>query len=95
MFALDTDDKDLIFEIYGHTYTMDEIKTKYPFDDHKRFNRKRYAKHPDTRITYNPMVALQLKTKGFSNIVWGQKVSDNQNAFVFRCQDDQKRLINF
>ena len=94
MFAFDTNDKDLIFETYGHTYTIDEIKTKYPFDDHKRFNRKRYVKQPNTRITYNPMVALQLKNKGFPNIVWGQRV-DNQHAFVFTCQDTQKKLINF
>ena len=95
MLDYDTQDKELILGTYGHSYTVNEIKKKYPYTNQKKFNRKRYEKLPNIRITYNPLTAMQMQLKGMPNIVWGQKLGDNQHAFAFKCQDNQKRIINF
>lgn len=94
MFDLETEDKEQIQNTYGHSFTLNQIKKQYPYDDKKRFNRKRYERLPNTRLTYNPLIAMQMKLKDMPCIAWGQKASGGQRAFVFNCQNE-KKVINF
>lgn len=50
-----TEDTELIFGTYGHSYTLDEIKNKYPYEDQKKFKRKKYERMPNARISYDPL----------------------------------------
>jgi len=91
MIELLSQDKELIFDVYGHSLTTLEIKKKYPYEN-KRFSPRKYKKLSDTRITYDPHIALQLKSRGIPCLVWGRKTRSGQRAFAFRTQSDPVKI---
>lgn len=66
---------------YGHSYTLSEIQKKYPYSN-LPFDRKSPRK-TDLIITYNPLVAMQMKKKNIKCLGWGVKTKDGNHAFLF------------
>lgn len=91
MIELLSQDRELLNDVYGHSLTMPEIKMQFPFDN-RRINPKKYGKLPDARITYDPHIALQMKSKGIPCLVWGRKTRYGQRAFVFRNKTNPMKI---
>lgn len=81
-----------IKQLYGHSYTEQEIKRKYPYSNIK------LKTNPTTTnrlyTTYNPYTAMQMKLKNTPCYVWGAKAKDGENVFVFK-QDNRNKLLTF
>ncbi len=91
MIELLSQNKELIYDVYGHSLTTLEIKKKYPYE-RKRFNPRQYGKLPDMRLTYDPHIALQLKSRGIPCLVWGRRTQSGQRAFAFRTQNTPVKI---
>lgn len=79
-------------QLYGHSYTEQEIKRKYPYSNIK------LKTNPTTTnrlyTTYNPYTAMQMKLKNTPCYVWGAKAKDGKSVFIFR-QENRNKLLTF
>lgn len=72
---------DEICDLYGHTYSEEEILSLYPCD--KGVFHKEDYDTPDMTITYDVHTAYNLRMKNIPFVVWGKEYK-SYRAFVFR-----------
>ena len=74
--------RDEIYDLFGHRYSEEEILSLYPCDT-GAFHKEDYNS-PDMTITYDVYTAYNLRMKNVPVVVWGKEYKNSYRAFVFR-----------